>query len=93
MGVGREGFESVTAAAGCLVALLKGWWYWRSRDAECIHGAVDRHTFHRGATIFPQPLALAATFYLELMHSIATAISDELRAKDNEHFDGSGRHT
>lgn len=54
---------------------------------------MDVHAYyHRGATIFPQPLALAATFDPQLVHAIATAISDELRAKDNLQFGSSGRH-
>ncbi len=49
------------------------WWN------ECLHGVA------RGgkATVFPQAIGLAATFDEELIHKIATAISDEGRAKYN----------
>ena len=47
------------------------WWN------ECLHG-VGRAGL---ATVFPQAIGLAATFDVELMHRIATAISDEGRAK------------
>jgi beta-glucosidase len=47
------------------------WWN------ECLHG-VGRAGI---ATVFPQAIALAATWDTDLMHRIATAISDEARAK------------
>ncbi|MBN2214352.1 MAG: glycoside hydrolase family 3 C-terminal domain-containing protein [Bacteroidales bacterium] len=49
------------------------WWN------ECLHGVA------RGgkATVFPQAIALAATFDEELIFKVATAISDEGRAKYN----------
>ena len=53
---------------------------------------MDRRQRGRGATIFPQPLGIAATFDVDLMYRVAAAISDELRAKDNEQFKESGRH-
>jgi len=51
------------------------WWN------EALHGVA------RGglATVFPQAIGLAATFDPRLMHEVATAISDEARAK---HQDG-----
>ncbi|GAB4820706.1 hypothetical protein N2152v2_007752 [Parachlorella kessleri] len=62
------------------------WWQ------ECLHGVLDRRQPGRGATIFPQPLGLAAAFDVDLVHRVSNAISDELRAKDNEQFRESGRH-
>jgi beta-glucosidase len=47
------------------------WWN------ECLHG-VGRAGL---ATVFPQAIGLAATFDPALMHRVATAISDEARAK------------
>jgi beta-glucosidase len=49
------------------------WW------SECLHG-VGRAGV---ATVFPQAIALAATFNPDLIYDIATAISDEARAKYN----------
>ena len=50
------------------------WWN------EALHGVA------RGgaATVFPQAIGLAATFDTTLMHEVATAISDEGRAKHHE---------
>jgi beta-glucosidase len=50
------------------------WWN------EALHGVA------RGglATVFPQAIGLAATFDPSLMHEVATAISDEARAKHQE---------
>ena len=50
------------------------WWN------EALHGVA------RGgaATVFPQAIGLAASFDRDLMHEIATAISDEARAKHHE---------
>ncbi|MDR3145057.1 MAG: glycoside hydrolase family 3 C-terminal domain-containing protein [Treponema sp.] len=50
------------------------WWN------ECLHG-VARAGF---ATVFPQAIALAATFDEGLVRQVAEAISDEARAKYNE---------
>jgi beta-glucosidase len=50
------------------------WWN------ECLHG-VGRAGV---ATVFPQAIGLAATWNPDLMHRIATAISDEARAKHHE---------
>ena len=47
------------------------WWN------ECLHG-VGRAGL---ATVFPQAIGLAATFNADLMFQVATAISDEARAK------------
>lgn len=51
------------------------WWN------ECLHG-VGRSG---EATVFPQAIGLAASFDPELMREVATAISDEARAKYNEY--------
>ena len=50
------------------------WWN------ECLHG-VARAGF---ATVFPQAIALAATFDDDFIKEVASAISDEARAKHNE---------
>jgi beta-glucosidase len=50
------------------------WWN------ECLHG-VGRAGI---ATVFPQAIGLAATWNPDLMHQIATVISDEARAKHHE---------
>src|SRR5882757_5058031 len=57
------------------------WWN------EALHGVA------RGglATVFPQAIGLAATFDPDLMHEVATAISDEARAKHQE-ADRRGQH-
>ncbi len=48
--------------------------------SECIHGVGRAGR----ATVFPQALGLASTWDVELMTRVATAISDELRAKYHE---------
>jgi beta-glucosidase len=50
------------------------WWN------ECLHGVARAGI----ATVFPQAVALAATFDDALVEQIADAISDEARAKHNE---------
>ena len=50
------------------------WWN------ECLHGVARAGV----ATVFPQAIGLAATWNPDLMHQIATAISDEARAKHHE---------
>jgi len=50
------------------------WWN------EGLHGVARAGA----ATVFPQAIGLAATFDLPLMHEVATAISDEARAKHHE---------
>jgi beta-glucosidase len=50
------------------------WWN------EALHGVARAGS----ATVFPQAIGLAATFDPHLMHEIATAISDEGRAKHGE---------
>ena len=50
------------------------WWN------ECLHGVARQGV----ATVFPQAIGLAASYNTELMYEVATAISDEARAKYNE---------
>lgn len=50
------------------------WW------SECLHGVARAGL----ATVFPQAVGLAATFDSDFMLQVATAISDEARAKHNE---------
>lgn len=51
------------------------WWN------ECLHGVARAGA----ATVFPQAIGMAASFNTELMGEVATAISDEARAKYNEY--------
>ena len=51
------------------------WWN------ECLHGVARSGT----ATSFPQAIGMAASFNDTLMHKVATAISDEARAKYNQY--------
>ena len=50
------------------------WW------TECLHGVARAGR----ATVFPEPVGLAATWDPNLIFRMATAISDEARAKHNE---------
>ncbi len=50
------------------------WWN------ECLHGVARAGQ----ATVFPQAIGMAASFNPELMHAVATAISDEARAKHHQ---------
>ena len=51
------------------------WWN------ECLHGVARAGC----ATVFPQAIGLAASFDDAMLHRVATAISDEARAKYNEY--------
>ena len=51
------------------------WWN------ECLHGVGRAGT----ATVFPQAIAMAASFNPELMFKVADVISDEARAQYNEY--------
>ena len=51
------------------------WWN------ECLHGVARAGK----ATVFPQAIAMAASFNTDLMFDVATAISDEARAKYNQY--------
>jgi beta-glucosidase len=50
------------------------WW------SEALHGVARAGT----ATVFPEPIGLAATFDPPLIHQMATAIGQEARAKHNQ---------
>jgi beta-glucosidase len=50
------------------------WW------SECLHGVANAGV----ATVFPQSIGLGATWNTDLMFKVATAISDEARAKHHE---------
>jgi beta-glucosidase len=50
------------------------WWN------ECLHGTARAGQ----ATVFPQAIGMAASFNAELMFQVATAISDEARAKHHQ---------
>jgi beta-glucosidase len=50
------------------------WW------SEALHGVANAGT----ATVFPEPIGLAATFDAPLIHDVAVAISIEARAKHNQ---------
>ena len=52
------------------------WWN------ECLHGVARSGA----ATVFPQAIGMAASFDPALMHDVATAISDEARAKHHEYL-------
>jgi beta-glucosidase len=52
------------------------WWN------ECLHGVARAGA----ATVFPQAIGMAASFDRELMREVATAISDEARAKHHEYI-------
>lgn len=51
--------------------------YWN----ECLHGIGRNGT----ATVFPQAIAMAASFDTNLMHRVADAIATEARAKNREY--------
>jgi len=61
-------------AIGRLGVKEYNWWN------ECLHGVARAGV----ATVFPQSIGMAASFNDELMHDVATAISDEARAKHHE---------
>ena len=50
------------------------WWN------ECLHGVAAAGL----ATVFPQVIGMAASFNPDLLHRVATAISDEARAKHHQ---------
>ncbi|MDH7599084.1 MAG: glycoside hydrolase family 3 N-terminal domain-containing protein, partial [Sedimentisphaerales bacterium] len=51
------------------------WWN------ECLHGVARAGI----ATVFPQAIGMAASFDRQLVYQVATAISDEARAKHHEY--------
>jgi beta-glucosidase len=50
------------------------WW------SQALHGVANAGT----ATVFPEPIGLAATFDAPLIHDMAVVISTEARAKHNQ---------
>ncbi len=50
------------------------WW------SEALHGVARNGT----ATVFPEPIGLAATFDVPLIHDMAVVIGTEARAKHNQ---------
>ena len=50
------------------------WW------SEALHGVANAGT----ATVFPEPIGLAATFDAPLIHNMAVVIGTEARAKHNQ---------
>ena len=57
------------------------WW------SECLHGVGIAGT----ATVFPQAIGLGATWNAPLIHEVATAISDEARAKHHDAIQNGNR--
>ena len=55
-------------------------------NAECLHGP---HSQGYTSTVYPVPIAHATTFNPGLMHRIARAISDDMRAEWNNGLDWS----
>lgn len=59
---------------------------------ECLHGYKQDSAEGRGATIYPMPLNLAASFSVDLVRQVAEEVGDEVRAISNEEFQRSGKH-
>ncbi|MFW6021948.1 MAG: glycoside hydrolase family 3 C-terminal domain-containing protein [Halanaerobiaceae bacterium] len=79
--VGRMTLEEKTTqmlyysyAIGRLDVKEYNWWN------ECLHGVARAGV----ATVFPQAIAMAATFSTERLHNVASVIADEARAKYNQ---------
>jgi beta-glucosidase len=58
------------------------WW------SEALHGVANNGT----ATVFPEPIGLAATFDSPLIHEMAIVIGTEARAKHNQAVRAGGSH-
>lgn len=54
--------------------------------AECLHGMWMPWDNAKAATLFPQPIGLAATWDTDFMHDVASIISEEMRAINNEQY-------
>src|SRR5690554_259861 len=63
-----------SSAIGRLGVPEYNWWN------ECLHGVARAGV----ATVFPQAIGMAASFNQDLLYRVASAISDEARAKYNE---------
>jgi beta-glucosidase len=59
------------------------WW------SEALHGVARAGT----ATVFPEPIGLAATFDVPLIHDMAIVIGTEARAKHNQALRARGGHS
>jgi beta-glucosidase len=73
----EEKVEQMLSAAPAIERLgvpAYDWWN------ECLHGVARAGR----ATVFPQPIGMAASFDESLMFKVASAIGDEARAKHNE---------
>jgi beta-glucosidase len=68
-------FSSTSAAIPRLQIPAYNWW------SEALHGVANQGI----ATVFPQAVALGATFDEPLIHEMATVISTEARAKFHEY--------
>jgi beta-glucosidase len=68
-------FSSTSAAIPRLQIPAYNWW------SEALHGVANQGI----ATVFPQAIALGATFDEPLIHRMATVISTEARAKFHEY--------
>ena len=55
---------------------IKKFYWW----SEALHGFAN----NEGVTVFPEPIAMAASFNDELVSRVFDAVSDEVRAKYNE---------
>lgn len=72
-----EKISQMTTNAAAIPRLGIPKYYWWS---ECLHG----NAFSGLATVFPEPIGLAATFDLSLESQVAVATSDEDRGKYNQ---------
>ena len=68
-------FSSTSPAIPRLQIPAYNWW------SEALHGVANQGT----ATVFPQTVGLGATFDEPLIHTMATVISTEARAKFHEY--------
>jgi len=68
-------FSSTSAAIPRLQIPAYNWW------SEALHGVATQGI----ATVFPQAIGLGATFDEPLIHQMATVISTEARAKNNDY--------
>ena len=68
--------QMVHGAAGIPRLGIPAYNWWN----ECLHGVARAGI----ATVFPQAIGVAASFDPALLHRVATAISDEARAKHHE---------
>nr|QOL01198.1 putative extracellular protein TR9_010 [Trebouxia lynnae] len=72
--------SSSSAAIDHLDIPAFNWW------TECLHGMWMPWDNAKAATFFPQPIGLAATWDTEFVGGIASIISEEMRAINNEQY-------